>query len=51
MNHEDQNRWVTPDMIDYGSVEEVTSDEVKYYGSDDGINLGSSDGPSIGYGS
>lgn len=51
MNEESQNQWEKPSMTEYGRVEELTSDGVKYYGSDDGHTLGSSDGPSIGYGS
>jgi hypothetical protein len=35
-------------MTEYGSVEELTSDGVKYLHKDDGYTLGSSDGPTIG---
>ena len=44
MEKKDRRQWRAPNMTEYGSVEELTANTVKYYGADDGVAL-DPDGP------
>ena len=44
MEKKDRRQWRAPNMTEYGSVESLTANTVKYYGADDGYAL-DPDGP------